>query len=148
MSAPGQGLPTTCEVYDLGDSSWVALPPCSDAAMGTPHSPPAAATAPAAPPAASGASSRGPPTATRRRRTPDNVRPEDFPLNLKRVLQSPSEDFPLIKRVLHARLTTYHWKKFVWLLRARQAAYQEGAPLRRRPVRWLATLLAKEVGLI
>ena len=175
MSAPGQGMPTTCEVYDLGDSSWVSLPPGADAAMGAQPSP-AAATASSPSPAPT-ASSQAPPTTARRRRTPGSGQPEAFPLKTPereaaraavRETRSQKEqragltgeltDFatlgmtcsqePIenIKRVLHSRLTTFQWKKFVWLLRVRQAAYQEGAALRRRPARWVATLQAREIG--
>ena len=158
----GPGGPSGGASPACSGSSWAASPPWAAAATGAPQSspaasaqsPPAASAEPAAPPAAAGTSSLGQPTAylpliaRELRRPSDIARSEDFPRHLKRVLQSPPEECPLLKRVLYARLTTDHWKKFVWLLRAKQAAQQEGEPLRRRPVRWLATLLAREVGLI
>ena len=69
----------------------------------------------------------------------------DFaPLDGTRSLD-PAEN---IKQTLMSRLTTYHWKRFVWLLRAREAFFAEGMALRRRPARWLGLMLAKEMSAI
>ena len=86
-----------------------------------------------------------PPVSARQRRAGLTGDLQDFaPLDGTRS-QDPTENF---KQTLTARLATYHWKKFVWLLRAKVAFFAEGMPLRRRPARWLGLMLAKDVSAI
>ena len=64
-----------------------------------------------------------------------------------------SDDAPLnVGRALMARMVTFKWKQLVWLLRARVAVQRPGGPLGaggwRRPHRWVATLLARELASI
>ena len=49
------------------------------------------------------------------------------------------------KLTIMAHLTTFQWKKFVWMLKARQAMQQEGRRWTRNP-RWLASLFGREMG--
>ena len=49
-----------------------------------------------------------------------------------------------VKLTLRAHLTTFQWKKFVWMLRMRAAMEEEQMRWRRNP-RWLAHMFGKEL---
>ena len=51
------------------------------------------------------------------------------------------------KLTLMAHLTTFQWKKFTWMLRAREAFYLERMRWKRNP-KWLANMYGKELAWI
>ena len=108
-------------------------------------------TTPTGPQASTAAPTPGQETGDKKGRPPQ--RPSGLINHFPTLELEHSLDVPFnVGRTLMSRMVTFKWKQLVWLLRARAAVQRPGGPPGaggwRRPHRWLATLLARELASI